>query len=168
MRTKDYIFIDGKKTRKACDYQAGEPHGITKLCQEKGLSPVTLHEICRNGYGTFKTVKIFMDAGIPIVKSPLPVPSRLVREHSRVYRKGETPKVTEEKQENLFKLGDELIEMPGNSIKLPNEPPKHYEVNNISLEDFIGKTSEETAKVKQMRDVIIKGLTEIITELYKI
>lgn len=168
MRTKNYIFIDGKQTRAACDYQAGEPHGITKLCQEKGLSPVTLHKICRDGYGTFKTVKIFMDAGIPIVKSTRPTPSRLIREHSRVYRKGEAPKVTEEKQENLFKLGDEYIEMPGNSIKLPNEPPKHYEVNNISLEDFIGKTSEETAKVKQMRDVIIKGLTEIITELYKL
>ena len=162
MRTKNYIFIDGKQTRAACDYQAGEPHGITKLCQEKGLSPVTLHEICRNGYGTFKTVKIFMDAGIPIVKSTRPVPSRLVREHSRVYRKGETPKATEEKQENFFKLGDELIEMP------KEKKPEKHQPEDISLEDFIGKTKEETGKVKQMRDVIIKGLTEIITELYKL
>lgn len=162
MRTKNYIFIDGKQTRKACDYQAGGPHGITKLCKEKGLSPITLHEICRNGYGTFKTVKIFMDAGIPIVKSTRPVPSRLVREHSRVYRKGEAPKVPEEKQENLFKLGDELIEMPE-----PDVAEKHQQ-EEISLEDFIGKTTEETAKVKQMRDVIIKGLMQIVIELNKI
>lgn len=162
MRTKNYIFIDGKQTRKACDYQAGGPHGITKLCQEKGLSPVTLHKICRDGYGTFRTVKIFMEAGIPVIKSTRPAPSRLVREHSRVYRKGEAPKVTEEKQENLFKLGDEYIEMPE-----PEVPEKHQD-EEISLEEFVGKTPEETTKLKQMRDVIINGLTEIITELYKL
>lgn len=162
MRTKNYIFIDGKQTRAACNYQAGEPHGINKLCQEKGLSPVTLHKICRDGYGTFRTVKIFMDAGIPIVKSTRPGPSRLVREHSRVYRKGEALKVTDEKQENLFKLGDELIEMPE-----PEVAEKHQQ-EEISLEDFIGKTTEETAKVKQMRDVIINGLMQIVIELNKI
>lgn len=164
MKTKNYIFIDGKQTRAACDYQAGEPHGINKLCQEKGLSPVTLHSICRNGYGTFKIIKIFMDAGIPIVKSTRPIPSRLIKEHSRVYRKGEETKALEkpEKQENLFKLGDELIEMPE-----PEVAEKHQQ-EEISLEDFIGKTTEETAKVKQMRDVIIKGLMQIVIELNKI
>ena len=95
MKRKNYIFIDGKQTRAACDYQAGEPHGINKLCKEKGFSPVTLHQICRNGYGTFTTVKKFIDAGFPIVESTRPIPSRLMKEHSRVYRKGEEPKAPE-------------------------------------------------------------------------
>lgn len=159
MRTKKVIFIDGNQTRLACDKKAGGPHGINRLCNETGMSNVTLHAICRNGYGNQSTVKKYIDAGFPIIQSSRPVPSRLVKEHSRIYRKN-----GEQKTANIFKLGDETIELPPEAtpIDLPHKPGKH-QPEQISFEDFVGE-----AKVRQMRDVIIKGLANIISELQKI
>ena len=78
---------------------------------------------------------------------------------SAVSEKNRKEKADPEKPETeTFKLGDENIEVPAWSPK-----QEKRETKQISFEDFTGET-----KADQMKKIIIKGLTEIITELYKL
>lgn len=155
MKKKNIIFVDGIATREACDIKAGQPHGIKKLCEAAGVSPVSLHEICRNGYGTPLMIEKYSNAGLPIIGSTKPVPCRLLKEHTKNRKEKTDP---EKPETETFKLGDENIEVP---VWSPKQEKR--ETKQISFEDFTGET-----KADQMKKIIIKGLTEIITELYKL
>ena len=153
MKARKLIFVDGAKTRETIKKIAGKG-GMSKLCKEKGVSQPVLSDICINGFGTEKTIRKFMAAGIPIITSDRPVPSRTKKEFTR----GEK-KAPEEPKKELFRLGGELIEVDpiGPYRKEARQPEQ------ISFEDFTGET-----KIRQMKDIIIKGLTNIINELQKI
>ena len=159
MKARKLIFVDGAKTREASRKMAGKG-GLSKLCKEKGLSQPVLSDICINGYGTEKTVRRFMEAGIPIITSDRPVPDRAKKPYTRGQKT--TP---EDPKKSYFKLGDETIEIPADEINSPLPLPLTPvpEKKQISFEDFTGET-----KVRQMRDIITKGLTAIINELNKI
>ena len=157
MKARKLIFVDGAKTREASRKMAGKG-GLSKLCKEKGLSQPVLSDICINGYGTEKTIRKFMDAGIPIITSDRPVPDRAKKPYTRGQKA--TP---EEPKKELFKLGDQIIEIDAETLNSPLPMKPVPEGKQISFEDFTGET-----KVKQMRDIITKGLTAIINELNKI
>jgi len=157
MKARKLIFVDGAKTREAVKKEAGKG-GMSKLCKEKGVSQPVLSDICINGYGTEKTIRKFMAAGVPIITSDRPVPDRTKKPFTR--GKKATP---EEPKKSYFKLGDETIEIPAENIICPLPMKPVPESKQISFEDFTGET-----KVKQMRDIITKGLTAIINELNKI
>lgn len=172
MRERELIFVDGIKTREAVDIKAGRKRGMVGLCKAAGVSQPVLSDICIKGYGTPKTIRKMQEAGIPIIFSPTPVPSRIAREYKKgknrepasediqkEHTKNRKEKADPEKPETeTFKLGDESIEVPVWSPKTET-----HQTKQISFEDFIGET-----KADQMRKIIIKGLTEIITELYKL
>lgn len=152
------IYINGVETRRKVDDLGGKRQSMRAVCIAKGIEPTTLNSICIRGYGQAETISRLIKAGIPVVLSDRPVPSRLKKLRSD---SGVAKAVPEEQKKELFKLGDEIIEVvtPANIPSIPKE--RHPE--QISFEDFTGET-----KVKQMRDIITKGLTAIINELNKI
>lgn len=154
MKARKLIFVDGAKTRAAVKQINGKG-GMAELCKQKGVSQPVLSDICINGYGTEKTIRKYMAAGIPIIISDRPVPNRTKRPFTRG-QKTEAEKPVKE----YFKLGEELIEIDAGDIQKKVE---RHQPKQISFEDFTGET-----KVKQMKDIIIKGLTNIINELNKI
>lgn len=81
--TEKKIYIDGTKTREAIDEMTGKSQSMRQLCMEKGLHPESLNRACINGFGSPKIIMKYMRAGIPVILSDRPVPSRLRREHSR-------------------------------------------------------------------------------------
>ena len=87
--TENKIYINGIETRKQIDAIYGKSQSMKKACNERGLKPETLNRACLNGYGSPSTITKYMQAGIPVVLSSAPVPSRRRREHSRVASAGD-------------------------------------------------------------------------------
>ena len=138
MRSKKVLFIDGNETRKAVDWKAGRKRGMEKLCRELGVSQQALSRICVKGYGSPDIIKNMMDAGVPIITSKQPVPSRTKRPFNRTAKK----QVPEEKHITV-------------------EPPKTSgHPKQISIDDY--------TEAAQLKDILIKGLQNIIDELKKI
>lgn len=126
------IYINGIETRQRIDEITGQKRSMRKFCEAKGLAPETLNEACLKGYGTPITITKYIQAGVPVVLSDTPVPSRLKRERSKA---SATPK--------------------GDQIMMETVYPKAF--GNI-----------QNTEAKQMKDVIIRNLKNLIEELEKI
>lgn len=151
MRERKLIFVDGIKTREAVDRKAGRKRGMVEICKAAGVSQPVLSDICIKGYGTPKTIRKMQEAGIPIIFSPTPVPSRI----ARTYKKGKNrePVAEDIQKENAKK--EPMLLPTGKTMKATVNFEKQ-----ISFEDYTGAA--------QMKDILIKGLTAIIEELKKI
>ena len=104
-----FISIDGVETRRQIDKAAGKRESMKALCKEKGLTPEALNRACLLGYGTPKIITRYMQAGIPVVLSEKPVPSRLRREHSRG---GAASRVASGEQISLETINPKAFETP--------------------------------------------------------
>ncbi len=80
---KSKIYIDGVETRKEIGKLAGRRDGIDKLCKAAGLPSEPINKACLNGFAYPEVVNKYMKAGIPIVISGTPVPSRVKVRHTR-------------------------------------------------------------------------------------
>lgn len=78
------ISINGEATRVAISELTGKRNGIRPACEERGLAPETVNQICRQGYGTPETINRCLAAGLPIIISKDPVPCRRRKPHLRL------------------------------------------------------------------------------------
>lgn len=88
MRDMTKIYIDGVETRNAIGKIAGRKNGIDKVCKAAGLPSEPINKACLNGFAYPDVVNKYMKAGIPVVISGKPVPSRVKIRHTRKAREG--------------------------------------------------------------------------------
>jgi len=96
MNNKVKIYIDGVATRKAIGEMAGRKDGIDSVCKAAGLPSEPINKACLNGYAYANVITKYMKAGIPIVISGEPIPSRVKVRHAR--------KSPEKKPEESFEI----------------------------------------------------------------
>ena len=158
MKSRQITFVDGKATREAIEKITGTKKGLVKICKSKGLPQATLSRICINGYGDPKIIERYIKAGIPIVRSNKPVPSRTNVEYTRAYRKEQNPEAPAENKSRQ----SILPEVSANDLKgfLTMQPPPKGEMKQLSIEDL--------TEAEQIKELIITHLTALIEDLKKI
>lgn len=132
------ININGVETRRKIGELAGKKEGIDKLCTEKGLPSEPINLACLKGYATPEVIVRYTQAGIPVVISKDPVPSRVKVRHSRI-NTTKQPEIASEKHDQI-------------SLE---EFTESYEAQEIDKADII-------------KELLIKKLSELIEELKKI
>lgn len=141
MRTRKIIFIDGIKTRAEIKKISGKG-GMTELCRRLGVSQPILSDICIHGYGSEKAIKKFKSAGIPIIISDKPVPSRQVKEY--------TKKKLTAKAEGLVMKAEEIPF--GRQLSLETlKPAVHQTEAQVINEIIIRHLTELTEELKTLR-----------------
>lgn len=138
MKSRQITFVDGKATREAIEKITGTKKGLVKICKSKDLPQPTLSRICINGYGDPKIIDRYIEAGIPIVTSNSPRPSRTKVEYTRAYRRDGSGNKPEQK----------AIEQAVNTAK------------QLRIEDLTG--------AEQIKELLISHLTALIEDLKKI
>lgn len=157
MKSRQITFIDGKATREEINKVSGTKKGLVKICKSKGLPESTLSRICINGYGDPKIIDRYIEAGIPIIRSNKPIPSRAGKEYTRAYRKEKDLKEIKSLQ---LKIKDEeelkniVLSRPMPKIEIP-VPPKQ-----ISIEDL--------TQAEQIKALLITHYTALIEDLKKL
>lgn len=152
MRTRKIIFIDGIKTREEVDKKAGRKRGMVDLCKQLGVSQPVLSEMCINGYGTEKTVRRYMDAGVPIVISQRPITSRTAKAYKKGKNRMPDPEAATKEGYCL-----ELRNIDETQKQQLVETIKRNPPHQISIEDITG--------AEQIKELLISHLTALIEDL---
>lgn len=159
MKSRQITFVDGKATREEIEKITGTKKGLVKICKSKGLPQATLSRICINGYGDPKIIERYINAGIPIVRSNKPVPSRTNKEHTRAWRKEKDLSEIESLQIKIPEASAEEIKKAVLSRPLPiiemPAPPKQL-------------TIEDLTQAEQIKELLITHYTALIEDLKKI
>ena len=165
MKSRQITFVDGKATREEINKITGTKKGLVKICKSKGLPQSTLSRICINGYGDPKIIDRYIEAGIPIIRSNKPIPSRASKEYTRAWRKAK-----------------DLSEIKSVQIKIPDECSAealkgkiitvHEPLNPIpSIEKPAQPkqlTIEDLTQAEQIKELLITHYTALIEDLKKI
>lgn len=164
MKSRQITFVDGKATREAIEKITGTKKGLVKICKSKNLPQATLSRICINGYGDPKIIERYINAGIPIVRSNKPIPSRTNVEYTRAYRKEKDLSEIESLQ---IKIPDgcSAEELRGTIITAhePLNPIPSIEKKGpkqISIEDL--------TQAEQIKALLITHYTALIEDLKKL
>ena len=166
MKSRQITFVDGKATREAIEKITGTKKGLVKICKSKNLPQATLSRICINGYGDPKIIDRYIEAGIPIVRSNKPVPSRTNKEYTRAWRKAKDLSEIESLQIKIPEVSAE--ELRGTIITVePLEPLKPFSSLEIPAPPK-QLTIEDLTQAEQVKELIITHLTALIEDLKKI
>lgn len=162
MKSRQITFVDGKATREEINKISGTKKGLVKICKSKGLPQSTLSRICINGYGDPKIIDRYIEAGIPIIRSNKPIPSRASKEYTRAWRKAKDlseieslhikiPEVSAEELKETITVHAPFISIPSIEIKEPKQ---------ISIEDL--------TQAEQIKELLITHYTALIEDLKKL
>ena len=163
MKSRQITFVDGKATREEINKISGTKKGLVKICKSKGLPQSTLSRICINGYGDPKIIDKYIEAGIPIVRSNKPIPSRASKEYTRAWRKAKDlseikslqikiPEVSAEELKGTITVHEPLKPIP--SIEIPATPKQ------LTIEDL--------TQAEQIKELLITHYTALIEDLKKL
>lgn len=162
MKSRQITFIDGKATREEINKITGTKKGLVKICKSKGLPQSTLSRICINGYGDPKIIDRYIEAGIPIIRSNKPIPSRASKEYTRAWRKAKDLSEIESLQINIPEVSAE--ELKGTiTVREPLNPIpsiEKKEPKQISIEDL--------TQAEQIKALLITHYTALIEDLKKL
>ena len=159
MKSRQITFIDGKATREEINKISGTKKGLVKICKSKGLPQSTLSRICINGYGDPKIIDRYIEAGIPIVRSNKPIPSRASKEYTRAWRKEQNPEAPAKDKDTITDLT--IIEKTtGIKILKPTDTPNTYTPRQISIEDL--------TQAEQIKALLITHYEALIEDLKKL
>lgn len=156
MKSRQITFVDGKATREEINKITGTKKGLVKICKSKGLPQSTLSRICINGYGDPKIIDRYIEAGIPIVRSNKPIPSRASKEYTRAWRKAKDPQTT---------MPEVSAEELKGTITI-HEPLKPF--TSIEIEKPKQITIEELTQAEQIKTLLITHYTALIEDLKKL
>ena len=163
MKSRQITFVDGKATREEIEKITGTKKGLVKICKSKGLPQATLSRICINGYGDPKIIDRYIEAGIPIVRSNKPVPSRTNVEYTRAYRKAKD-------LSEIKSLQNKIPEVSAEELKgtiTVHEPLKAFpSIEKLAPPKQI--TIEELTQAEQVKELLITHLTALVEDLKKI
>ncbi len=157
MKSRQITFVDGKATREEIEKITGTKKGLVRLCKSKGLPQATLSRICINGYGDPKIIERYINAGIPIVRSNKPIPSRTNVEYTRAYRKEKDLREIKSLQIKIHEeeqLKNIVLSRPMPKIEIP-APPKQL-------------TIEDLTQAEQIKALLITHYTALIEDLKKL
>lgn len=161
MKSRQITFVDGKATREAIEKITGTKKGLVKICKSKGLPQATLSRICINGYGDPKIIDRYIEAGIPIVRSNKPIPSRTNKEYTRAWRKDKDPQTTEQIKFDITTPTSEVIKAVTSYPTLENFKPKQEPApKQLTIEDL--------TQAEQVKELLITHLTALIEDLKKL
>ena len=166
MKSRQITFVDGKATREEIEKITGTKKGLVRLCKSKGLPQATLSRICINGYGDPKIIERYIEAGIPIVRSNRPIPSRTNKEYTRAYRKEKDPQPTE-----LIPAGTTVEVLPILKIETSDGITKYPTLENFTPKQEPAPkqlTIEDLTQAEQVKELLITHFTALIEDLKKI
>lgn len=164
MKSRQITFIDGKATREEINKISGTKKGLVKICKSKGLPQSTLSRICINGYGDPKIIDRYIEAGIPIIRSNKPIPSRASKEYTRAWRKAKDLSEIDSLQ---IKIPDgcSAEELRGTIIKVSN--PLNP-IPSIEKKGPKQMSIEDLTQAEQIKALLITHYTALIEDLKKI
>ena len=166
MKSRQITFIDGKATREAIEKITGTKKGLVKICKSKGLPQSTLSRICINGYGDPKIIDRYIEAGIPIIRSNKPIPSRASKEYTRAWRKAKDPQTTmpEVPAEELKGIISPTALVPTSEIMKAVQTFPKIEIpvppKQLTIEDL--------TQAEQIKALLITHYTSLIEDLKKL